>query len=44
MFSMARMGCCILRTHVLLRGIGLTDHGGLRAPILPSWAVETLRA
>ena len=44
MFSMARMGCCILRTHVLLRSIGLTDHGFLRAPILPSRAVETLRA
>ena len=43
MFSMARMGCCILRTHVLLRSVGLTDHGFLRAPILPSWAVETLR-
>jgi aminoglycoside phosphotransferase (APT) family kinase protein len=42
MFSMARMACCILRTHVLLRSLGLTDHGFLRAPVLPSWAVETI--
>ncbi|WP_244438429.1 phosphotransferase family protein [Mycolicibacterium septicum] len=43
MFSMARMACCILRTHVLLRRLGLTDHGFLRAPVMPSWAVETIR-
>ena len=43
MFSMVRMACCILRTHVLLRSLGHTDHGFLRAPILPSWAVETIR-
>lgn len=43
MFSMARMACCILRTHVLLRSLGLTDHGFLRAPVMPSWAVETIR-
>ena len=36
-------GRCILRTHVLLRSLGMTDHGFLRAPILPSWAVETIR-
>lgn len=43
MFSMVRMGCCILRTQVLLRSLGLTDHGFLRAPIMPSWATESLR-
>jgi aminoglycoside phosphotransferase (APT) family kinase protein len=43
MFSMVRMACCILRTHALLRSLGLTDHGFLRAPILPSWAIETIR-
>jgi aminoglycoside phosphotransferase (APT) family kinase protein len=43
MFSMIRMGCCILRTQRLLRGLGLTDHGFLRAPILPSWVTETVR-
>jgi aminoglycoside phosphotransferase (APT) family kinase protein len=43
MFSMARMACCILRTKVLLRSLGLTDHGFLRAPVLPSWAVEVVR-
>lgn len=40
--SMFKMACRILRTKVLLRGLGLTDHGFLRAPILPSWAVETI--
>jgi aminoglycoside phosphotransferase (APT) family kinase protein len=43
MFSMARMASCILRTHVLLRSLGLTDHGFLRAPVLPTWAVEVIR-
>lgn len=43
MFSMVRMACCILRTQVLLRNLGQTDHGFLRAPILPSWATATIR-
>lgn len=43
-FSMIRMGCCILRTQVLLRGLGLTDHGFLRAPILPTWVIESIHA
>ncbi|MDO3333888.1 phosphotransferase family protein [Mycobacteroides abscessus] len=43
-FSMIRMGCCILRTQVLLRSIGLTDHGFLRAPILPAWVIEAIHA
>ena len=43
MFAMVRMGCCILRTQVLLRSIGQGDHF-LRAPILPAWAVEAIRA
>ena len=42
MFSMIRMACCILRMQVLLRRLGLTDHGFLRAPILPAWVVETI--
>jgi aminoglycoside phosphotransferase (APT) family kinase protein len=43
MFSMIRMACCILRTQALMRSIGLTDHGFLRAPILPKWAAQTVR-
>ena len=42
MFSMLRMGCCILRTKTLLRGVAQTDHGFLTAPILPGWVVETI--
>jgi aminoglycoside phosphotransferase (APT) family kinase protein len=42
-FAMVRMGCCILRMQVLLRRTGQTDHGFLRAPILPSWAIESIR-
>ena len=42
MFSMIWMACCILRMQVLLRRLGLTDHGFLRAPILPAWVVETI--
>jgi aminoglycoside phosphotransferase (APT) family kinase protein len=42
-FAMARMGCCILRTQVLLRSIGQGDHFLTRAPILPAWTVEIVR-
>ena len=43
-FSIVKMGCCISRTQTLLRSIGLTDHGFLRAPILPAWVVEAIHA
>jgi aminoglycoside phosphotransferase (APT) family kinase protein len=39
-FAMARMGCCIVRMHSLLRRTGQTDHGLLRAPILPMWVSD----
>ncbi|AMO63160.1 putative aminoglycoside phosphotransferase [Mycolicibacterium phlei] len=41
-FAMVRMGCCILRTQVLLRAIGQTEHFLTRAPILPAWTIETV--
>jgi aminoglycoside phosphotransferase (APT) family kinase protein len=43
-FAMVRMGCCILRTQILLRSNGQSDHFLTRAPILPSWAVAVIRA
>mgnify|MGYP002137604855 CR=1 FL=1 len=42
MFSMIRMGCCILRMQMLLRRLGLTDHAFLRAPLLSAWVIETI--
>lgn len=42
MFSMVRMGCCIQRMQVLLRRLGQTGHGFLRAPLLPAWVVDTI--
>jgi aminoglycoside phosphotransferase (APT) family kinase protein len=42
-FAMVRMGCCILRTQVLLRTIGQSDHFLTRAPFLPAWTIETIR-
>lgn len=42
-FAMVRMGCCILRTQVLLRSIGQNDHFLTRAPILPAWTVAAVR-
>ena len=42
-FAMVRMGCCILRTQVLLRKIGQSDHFLTRAPFLPTWTLETIR-
>ena len=44
MFAMVRMGCCIVRTQVLLRSIGQADHFLMRAPILPAWAVAAIGA
>jgi aminoglycoside phosphotransferase (APT) family kinase protein len=43
-FAMVRMGCCILRVQWLLRSIGQGDHGLTRAPIMPAWAIEAVRA
>jgi aminoglycoside phosphotransferase (APT) family kinase protein len=43
-FAMVRMGCCILRTQVLLRRNGQADHFLTKAPILPAWALATIRA
>ncbi len=43
-FAMVRMGCCILRTQVLLRNNGQGDHFPTRAPILPAWTVDAIRA
>ena len=42
-FAMVRMGCCILRTQVLLRQIGHSDHFLTRAPFLPAWTIEAIR-
>lgn len=42
-FAMVRMGCCILRTQVLLRKIGQSDHFLTRAPFLPTWTIEAIR-
>ncbi len=42
MFSMVRMGCCILRMQVLLRRLGLTDHAFLRAPLLSPWVIDAI--
>lgn len=41
-FSMVRMGCCILRTQALLTAIGQTDHGFMKAPILPDWTIDAI--
>jgi aminoglycoside phosphotransferase (APT) family kinase protein len=43
-FAMVRMGCCILRTQVLLRTNGQADHFLTRAPILPAWTIAAIRA
>lgn len=43
-FAMVRMGCCILRTQVLLRRIGQGEHFLTRAPILPAWTIAAIRS
>jgi aminoglycoside phosphotransferase (APT) family kinase protein len=43
-FAMVRMGCCILRTQVLLRSNGQADHFLTKAPILPAWTVAAIRS
>ena len=42
MFSMVRMGCCILRMQMLLRRLGQSDHAFLRAPLLPAWVIDAI--
>ncbi|MGV0793585.1 phosphotransferase family protein [Mycolicibacterium sp. XJ1819] len=42
-FAMVRMGCCILRTQVLLRTTGQADHFLTRAPVLPAWTIAAVR-
>ncbi|KUI44021.1 aminoglycoside phosphotransferase [Mycobacterium sp. IS-1590] len=42
-FAMVRMGCCILRTQVLLRATGQSEHFLTKAPILPAWTVAAIR-
>jgi aminoglycoside phosphotransferase (APT) family kinase protein len=42
-FAMVRMGCCIMRTQVLLRSNGQGDHFLTKAPILPAWTVDAIR-
>lgn len=41
-FAMVRMGCAILRTQVLLRLNGQSDHFITRAPILPAWTLAAI--
>jgi len=43
-FAAVRIGCCTLRIQVLLRAIGRPDHFLTRAPVLPAWTIETIRA
>ena len=43
-FAMVRIGCCTLRIQVLLRAMGQEDHFLTRAPVLPVWTVEAIRA
>ncbi|MGH3632888.1 MAG: phosphotransferase family protein [Mycobacterium sp.] len=43
-FAMMRMGCCILRTQVLLRRNGQADHFLTKAPILPAWTIALIRS
>jgi aminoglycoside phosphotransferase (APT) family kinase protein len=43
-FAMVRMACCIVRVQWLLRSIGQADHPLTKAPIMPAWTVEAIRA
>jgi aminoglycoside phosphotransferase (APT) family kinase protein len=43
-FAMVRIGCCTLRIQVLLRATGQPDHFLTRAPLLPAWTIEAIRA
>ena len=39
-----RMSCCMLRMQVLFRSTGRADHPLMKAPVLPKWAIEAIRA
>ena len=43
-FAAVRIGCCTLRIQMLLRAMGQHDHFLTRAPLLPSWTIEAIRA
>ena len=43
-FAAVRIGCCTLRIQVLLRAMGQHDHFLTRAPLLPAWTIEAIRA
>lgn len=43
-FAAIRIGCCTSRIQVLLRAIGQSSHFLTRAPILPDWTIEVIRA
>jgi aminoglycoside phosphotransferase (APT) family kinase protein len=43
-FAAARMSCCMLRMQVLFRSTGRDDHPLMKAPVLPKWVVEAIRA
>ncbi|QLL07634.1 phosphotransferase family protein [Mycobacterium vicinigordonae] len=43
-FASVRLGCCTLRIQVLLRATGRGDHFLARAPLLPDWTIEAIRA
>lgn len=43
-FAAVRIGCCTLRIQVLLKAIGQADHFLTRAPLLPEWTIEAIRA
>lgn len=43
-FAAIRIGCCTLRIQALLRAMGQHDHMLMRAPILPAWTIEAIRA
>lgn len=43
-FAMIRIGCCTLRIQVLLQAMGQPNHLLTRAPLLPVWTMEAIRA
>ncbi len=43
-FAMVRIGCCLLRIQVLLQAMGQQNHLLTRAPLLPTWTIEAIRA
>jgi aminoglycoside phosphotransferase (APT) family kinase protein len=43
-FAAVRIGCCTLRIQVLLHATGQHHHFLTRAPLLPEWTIEAIRA